>query len=37
MVGGVAGALLLFAYLGAWTVQRRAERMRVAEVMRLAG
>ncbi len=37
MVGGVAGALLLFAYLGAWTVQRRAERMKVAEVMRLAG
>ena len=37
MVGGVTGALLLFAYLGAWTVQRRAERMRVAEVMRLAG
>lgn len=31
------GALLAAAWLGAWRAQRRADRARVAEVMRLGG
>ncbi len=37
LLGLVLAGLVVFAYAGAWLVQRRADRMNVAEVMRLAG
>jgi putative ABC transport system permease protein len=37
VVGISLGALLAAAWLGAWRAQRRADRARVAEVMRLGG
>ena len=37
LFGAIALALVLVAAVGAWAVQRRADRANIAEVMRLAG
>jgi putative ABC transport system permease protein len=37
LFGLIAGTLVVFAWVGAWGVQRKADRANIAEVMRLAG